>query len=480
MKRLAVLLLVLGCSKGATQQPLPKTFLFGAAIAGFQVEMGCPTVARAQCEDPASDWYAWITRPELLKDPNTHLAGTPPTGGPGFFELYDQDLARAASELHSNSLRLSIEWSRVFPVSTAGVADLRTVASQPALAYYHAVLASMKAHGLTPLVTLDHYTLPAWLHDAVGCHQNLDTCTARGWLDPRTVDEAERYAGFLAREFPEVTLWATLNEPFTAVVVAGYLLPSDSRTNPPGVSLRWTEAKRATAAMIEANARMADAVHLNAPGARVGIVYNLQAVSPKDPAKPRDVQAARDLSYLMNQMFLDGAFNGDVDLNFDGKPVHHGELAGRMDFLGINYYVRVVVEGVGSSLFPAETPYMTFNPFTLEQHWDDPTGLGEVLDFARRYGKPVFITETGYQDADDNGSAAHWIERTVAEARAARDRGVDVQGYFYWTLMDNYEWNHGMTFHMGLYGVDPNDPLKKRKPRPQAIAAFARAADSLR
>ncbi len=193
--------------------------------------MGCATLAAGQCEDRGSDWYQWITRPELLADPATHLAGTPPSGGPGFFELYPQDIARAAAELHLNALRLSIEWSRVFPSSTIGVSDLRSVASPAALAYYHAVFAAMKAHGLRPLVTLNHYTLPSWLHDAAACHQDLATCAHRGWLDPSAVGEAARYARFVAGEFPEVDLWATLNEPFTAVVLAGYLLPSDARTN---------------------------------------------------------------------------------------------------------------------------------------------------------------------------------------------------------------------------------------------------------
>src|SRR5947209_20578296 len=87
-----------------------QSFLFGTAVAGFQVDMGCPTVLRAQCEDAASDWYQWITKPELIGDASAHLNGDPPTAGPGFYELYAQDLDRAKGELHSNALRLSIEW----------------------------------------------------------------------------------------------------------------------------------------------------------------------------------------------------------------------------------------------------------------------------------------------------------------------------------------------------------------------------------
>ena len=206
----------------------------------------------------------------------------------------------------------------------------------------------MKAQGLKPLVTLNHYTLPAWLHDAAGCHADIAHCSPRGWLEPTAVAEAARYAGFVAGEFPEVELWATLNEPFTAVVLAGYLLPSDNRTNPPGVTLRWAEAKSVYRALIEAHARMVDAVRAAAPKAQVGIVYNIQAVSPKDPKKPQDVQAAKDLAYLMNEAFLNAVARGDADFGLDGKITHRDDLSGRLDFLGVNYYVRATVEGLGS------------------------------------------------------------------------------------------------------------------------------------
>ena len=430
--------------------------------------MGCPTIAAGQCEDRNSDWYAWITNPQLLADSSTFLAGTPPSQGPGFFELYPQDMARAAGELGSNALRLSIEWSRVFPVSTIGVTDLRSVASQPALAYYHAVFAAMKAHGLTPLVTLNHYTLPSWLHDAAGCHQDIEHCSPRGWLEASAVDEAARYAGFVAAEFPEVKLWATLNEPLTAVVLAGYLLPSSDRTNPPGVSLRWAEAKAVFGALVHAHARMYDAVKAAAPGAQVGIVYNLEPVSPKNAT--RDAQAAHDFDYITNRVFLNAVVNGDFDDGLSGNIVHDPSLA-RLDFLGVNYYFRATVESAGGKLFADQTPYVTFDPFTLALK-SDATGLGDALDIARSYGKPVYITETGVGDPNDDGTGAAWIAETFSQTKSALARGVDVRGYFYWTLMDNYEWNHGMTLKFGLYAVDPNDAAKARTPRAKAIAAF--------
>ncbi|MCA1826616.1 MAG: family 1 glycosylhydrolase, partial [Myxococcales bacterium] len=371
---------------------------------------------------------------------------------------------------------LSIEWSRVFPVSTIGVQDLRWIASPAALAYYHALFSAMKAHGLTPFVTLNHYTLPAWLHDAAGCHADIDHCSPRGWLEPAAPTEAARYAGFVAAEFPEVQLWATLNEPFTAVVLAGYLTPSDDRTNPPGVSFKWAEAKAVYGALVAAHARMYDAVKAAAPRAQVGIVYNVQAVSPKNPARKQDVQSAADISYLTNQMFLNAVARGDFDAGWDGRIAHRDDLAGRLDFLGVNYYIRATVEGLGSSLFPEQSPYMTFNPFSLGL-MPDAKGLSEVLDFVKGYGKPVYVTETGIEDAQDTGKAADWIATTV---KAVKESSADVRGYFYWTLMDNYEWNHGMTWKLGLYAVDPNDPSKVREPRVNAIAAFRTLAPASR
>lgn len=479
------------CSSSDATPPetfeLPKGFLFGTAIAGFQVDMGCPSQVPG-CVDPNSDWYTWVTKPELVSDSSTHVRNDPVSRGPGFYELYPQDLDRAKNELANNALRLSIEWSRIFPTSTVGIEDpsaLQAAASPTALSYYHAVFAAMKARGLVPLVTLNHYTLPSWIHDAYGCHVDLDKCTARGWLDhDKIIHEISKYAGFVAKEFGgEVDLWATLNEPLTAVVLASYLLPSDSRSNPPGVQLRIPEAKAALFTMMEAHARMYDAVKANdtvaasgdGPPARVGCVYNLEAVAPNDPSEPGDVEGAKNLSYLVNEVFLNGTIRGDVDTNLDGNTTHRDDMAGRMDFLGINYYARLVVTG-GPVLFPALSPMLKVSISSLNSYdYDYPRGIYEVVTLAKKWAIPMFITETGYEDAQDSGASAAWLVRTLAYTKRAIAEGADVRGYFWWTLMDNYEWNHGMTFHLGMYAVDPNDAQKTRRAR-KVAAAYGRIA----
>jgi beta-galactosidase len=449
--------------------------------------MGCPTVAAAECEDRHSDWYDYITKPELVSAPSLYIAGDPPSTGPGFYELYEQDLDRAAHELHNNSLRISIEWSRLFPTATDGVEGhdaLKAIASPQALAYYHALLAAMKARGLKPLVTLNHYTLPSWIHDAAGCHADIDTCTNRGWVDgARIIPEIAKYAGFVATEFgDDIDLYATLNEPLTAVVLVGYLFQTEARTNPPAVFFRTAEAKAAYKNMIFAHARMYDAVkaadHGDADGdgsaARVGIVYNLQAVKPYWEGDAQDQRGADNMSYVMNQMFLDGVAKGDFDENMDGHPVHRDDLAGRLDYLGINYYAQTIVEGTPTSLFPEVSPLITFNLISLDYDYDYPKGVYDMIMFGKRYGVPMLVTETGVSE-DQPDKIASWLVRTMSWVQRAIDEGADVEGYYVWTLMDNYEWNHGMSFKMGLYAVDKSDPHKTRTAR-SGVAAYGRIA----
>lgn len=466
----------------------PEGFLFGSAIAGFQADMGCPTLPADACEDRNSDWYQFVTSPETVQSGGAHLSGQPPSVGPGHWELYEQDYDLVKDELGHNAIRFSIEWSRVFPTATDGIEGheaLLAVADPEALAHYRAELAALKARGITPLVTLNHYTLPSWIHDGVGCHVSFADCAPRGWVDrARTVTEIAKYAGFVARELgADIDLWATLNEPF-AVVLPGYLMPSGERSNPPAVTLQHEAARTVMVALIEAHARMYDAVKAGDTGdadgdgqpAVVGLVYNMAPVKPADPQNQLDVQAAENVFYLYNLAFLNATVKGDLDEDLDGQAVHRDDLAGRMDYLGINYYTRSTVEGTADPFIPELSPLSTFNPFSLVLWEDYPRGLYEMVKLVHEdFGVPSIITENGAQDPDDDGTGPSYLVRHLTWAsRAARD-GFDLRGYFYWTLMDNYEWNHGMDIRMGLYAVDKDDPQKARVPR-QAVPAYAAIA----
>jgi beta-glucosidase/6-phospho-beta-glucosidase/beta-galactosidase len=470
---------------------MPPGFVFGTAIAGFQVDMGCPTIDASVCEDRGSDWYQWITTKRIVDNPILFMSKDPPARGPGFYELFAQDLDRAAGELHNDALRLSIEWSRIFPKPTFGVEGheaLSAIASAEGIAFYHRVFSAMRQRGLKPFVTLNHYTLPLWIHDGNACNQSLDGCIKDGhggWADPnrsRIVNEIAKYAGFVAREYgAEVDLWATENEPFSAVVLPGYLLSTPMRSTPPGLSGPWASvsgAKTAATAMIEAHARMYDAVHANdlvdADGdgtpARVGLVYAYSDIAV-DGTSDAHRRAGADAHYFFHDMFMDGIALGRLDETWDHAPGEapvRADLANRCDFIGVNYYFRFDAK---PSILPALSFVSHHVSFELLPHdfvGDAPRGIGRVLrEVGARYHLPLYVSETGAIQ-DDEVKGAGWLVDTLDEVRGAIHDGVDVRGYFPWTLMDNYEWNQGTHTRMGLYAVDASRPDKPRRPREAA------------
>ena len=459
----------------------PDGFLFGAATAGFQVDMGCPSLADEQCVDDQVDWYAYMTSEEMLALNKTHLNGDDPAKvGPGHWELYESDYDLAADKLHNNAFRMSIEWSRIFPLSTEAAEtheELLSLANPDALATYHAMFTAMRERGLEPLVTLHHYTMPLWIHDAVGCTLDIDSCKDKGWLEPvRIVNEISKYARFCAREFGgEVDLWATLNEPF-AVLLSGYLMPTEMRSNPPALMLDSDAAKTALAAMLEAHAGMTDAVReadtkdadSDGRAAMVGLIQAMAPALPADPDEPLDVQAAANIFYIWNLLFLDGAALGHEDADLDGLKTLREDWVGRLDYVGLNYKQSMRIEGFENSFVPALSPLLTLNPLSLDLNTVHPRGLYEMLQLVdQRYGLPVIITENNGQALwkNDIETEVDIIVRNLQWMLEAIADGVDLRGYFYWSFMDNIEWNHGMDVRLGLYSVDPTDPAKTRRPR---------------
>lgn len=495
-------------SSGAPASPeepvigtFPKGFAFGSAIAGFQVDMGCPTVAASTCEDRASDWYQWITTPRIVDNPILFMSKDPPAKGPGFYELYDKDLDRAAgkgtAQLGNNALRLSIEWSRIFPNPTWGVgshASLKAIASADGVAFYHKLFAAMKARGLSPFVTVNHYSLPLWVHDGNACNQSLEQCIKdgkAGWADPnraRIVNEITKYAQFVAEEYGgEVDRWATLNEPFSAVVFPSYLIATPMRSNPPGLSGPWAKvdaAKTAASAMVEAHAHMYDALKafdkVDADGdgkaAEVGIVYAFSDIVP-NTTSPEDQKAAEHAQYLLHDMFMDGVVFGRLDEGWDKgesqAPVRP-DLANRIDFIGVNYYFRMKAKP-GALPIGFVSPFLDFDPMAPLEAM--PRGIySTLMRVAQRYKKPIYVTETGTEQ-DDEPRGAAWVVQTLAETRHAIKDGADVRGYFSWSLMDNYEWNHGMNMKFGLYAVHPQTKERALRDAGEVFAEISKTRD---
>ncbi len=450
--------------------PFPSTFLWGSATAGFQVDMGCPTWDAAKCDDTASDWYQWVTTEQIIEDDALFVSGEPVSHGPGMWELFEEDAAAMAGAGLSG-YRMSLEWSRLFPDGAAAAAttveELAGYADAEAVARYHEMFAALEASNITPLVTLNHYTLPLWVHDGVACHNDPEGCTASGWVDgERILPLIALYAGFAAMEFGgEVDQWATLNEPF-ATTLSGYLLPGEDRSAPPGLLMASEQVVATLRNQIEGHAVMYDAVAANdttdadgdGSAASIGIVLNMVAITPETDSEA-DAAAAVHMDHLYHRLFLEALTTGDWDEDLDGVfDTNRPELASRLDWLGVNYYNQVVVRSWVQLL--SDIPVFDFYP---EFSWDPyPEGLGAVVDIAASYELPIIITENGTPYVEEQGVAV--LEGHLTALSEAMARGADVRGYLYWSWVDNYEWNHGFDLRFGLNALDKD--TKAREPRP--------------
>jgi beta-galactosidase len=481
----AATLFVAACDGGTPRVDFPEGFLFGVATSGFQAEMGCPTLPSWLCADTDSDWYLFATDPEMIAASGTHLSGEDPAVvGPGLWEMYPQDLDRLAYELGGNGFKMTIEWSRIFKTPTDGIegfAALRAAADARAVERYHDIFRILHQHGITPLVALNHYTLPAWLHDGVGCHQNLYSCSLRGWLDrERAVREITKYAGYAAAEFGGwVDLWCTLQSPFQTML-AGYLWPSADKSNPPALIFKSAESRQVLATLAEGHARMYDAIKANdlrdadgdgAP-ALVGVAYNMAPARPADPEDLYDRRGAENVFYLWSMSFLNATILGEFDYDLDGVAEYREDLAGRMDFVGLSYFTSIVVDGTRYPIVEDFSPLTTFDPFGLVQE-KKPEGIYEMtMQVKKEFDLPVYVVESGTDDRHDDGQAPEYLVRHLTWLQRAIQKGADVRGYFYNTLMDSFEWNLGTSWKYGLYRVDPDDPSKRRTPR-RAVDTFA-------
>lgn len=472
----------------AAARDFPRTFLWGTAIAGLQSEAG----GHPSHADRLNDWWTWSRDPANIR--SGWVSGDRIDRGPGHWSLFRKDIDLAAERLRSNAFRFSIEWSRVFPRSTSSVrvgrridlGDLRRLdrlANHAALRHYAAELRVSDRRGLEPFVTVSHFSLPSWVHDPIatrdalagrGPDEPLPRLRRGGWLDRSTVREFRKYAAYLAWKFgPRVTYWSPINEPLV-VVANGYVNVPGAFAGyfPPG-AFSFTAAIRAVLNLVRANAAAYDAIHALDRRARVGPVNNMIAFTPADPSSAADRTAAGHADYVFNRLFLNAVVRGVEDRDADGKITsgeRHPERRGKADFLGVNYYFRSRVQALGASIsdrirlldfLPTQSyrtpqsPALPACPTTCSDFGSEiyPEGFGTVLRTAGRYGLPVYVTENGIADADDDMRAAYILGHLRVLRDVMRAHQARVRGYFHWTLVDNYEWG-SYAPRFGLYGVD--------------------------
>ena len=421
-----------------TQPRFPSRFVWGAATSAYQVE-GSPLADGAG----PSIWHRFSHTPG-----RTHLGQTGDVAC-DHYRRFEEDVALMKA-LGLQAYRFSISWSRVLPEGRGRV-------NPAGISFYDRLVDRLLESGIRPMVTLYHWDLPAALEDR------------GGWLNP---DSAGWFADYAAVAFSalddRVPLWATINEPWV-VVDAGYL----HGVHAPGRCDR-AEAGRAAHNLMRAHGT---AVHAYRAGGRhgIGLVVNLE---PKEAAtdSPEDVAAAARAEAYMNRQYLDaallGRYPGELreaygqDWDARHASADFAVIGAKLDFLGVNYYTRGITRHdeagipVRSSTVPCADREYTATGWEVA-----PEALTRCLLWVKeRYGGiPLYVTENGsaFDDPDTpvNGRVedprrADYLARHVRALRVALARGVDVRGYFAWSLLDNYEWSCGYSKRFGLYQVD--------------------------
>jgi len=389
-----------------------------------------------------NDWWAWEQQPGRI------LGGDRSGDACGWWDHAEADFDLAAS-LHQNAHRLSVEWSRIQPAPDRW--------DGAALDRYRQMLRGLRERGIDPMVTLHHFTVPRWFAER------------GGWVRP---DAPERFARYAERVVPVLaefaSLWCTVNEPvsWAASAYATGRWPPGEQSVP--------RALAAVGNLIRAHAAAYRIIHRIQPQAQVGVANYFRLLDPARPGSPLDRMVAAGQDRLLNWSFLSAVTTGRVRA-FPWYAVFP-EAAGTLDFVGVNYYTRDLVA------FDPRRPMRlfgrNFHPSGCEMSDGGygeiyPEGLYRTLRRVQPLGLPVYVTENGIPDADDDQRPRFLVRHLAQVWRAIRD-GVPVRGYYYWSLVDNFEWAEGWSLKFGLVAVDPGSQVRLVRPSAAVYARICR------
>ncbi len=477
----AVVLVACGDDGGGGPPPEPLTygaigplvgeagrgsFRFGAATAATQVEESVPE----------SDWAVW-TRPvaEGGMGKGRAFVGQAARG----YSLAEEDVGRVA-DAKLEAYRFSVEWSRLEPT--------RDHWNEDAFAHYGRQLDALEQRGIRPMITIHHFSNPVWIADprdpdcaGEGAPGDGNLCGLGSAGGAQVIDEMAELAGELARRFGDrVDEWATINEPVN-YLLAGYGIGNF----PPGrvtIGNLLADFIPVVRDALTAHVAMAKAIKINdtvdADGdgvvAAVGLTLSVADFQPSADnalsSDPRDTAARDRVVYVYHQLFIDALTQGGFDPQLDGTlDEPHGDWAGSLDWLGLQYYFRTGVTGK-TTLVPVLNLTPCFGAFDLGSclppkdathcvpsmgYEFDAPGLYDVLTaFATRYPTlPLVVTEAGIA-TEVGARRSENVVRVLEQIARARAAGADVRGYYHWSLTDNFEWAEGFGPRFGLYHVD--------------------------
>ncbi len=317
------------------------------------------------------------------------------------YRLYKQDFD-ILKKLNLNAYRFSIEWSRIEPEPGQW--------STEAIEHYRIYLEQLKARGVKTMVTLHHFTTPLWMKKQ------------GGWANEKIVSSFSRFAQKMFQEYNDlVDFWITINEPFSVYALMSYLKGEwPPRRRNPILFLKVVRNQ------IRAHKKIYNAFHKQNPECKISIAKHNTFFEPFSDSWLNKI-AVKTARYFSNFFFLN-------------------RVKDHLDYIGVNYYCHARIQ------FPARVK--NENLTTTTMGWEIfPRGIYHVLQELKRYNLPVYITENGLADEKDE-HRKDFIKDHLFWIHKALGQGVEVRGYFYWSLIDNFEWAHGFDPRFGLAEVD--------------------------
>jgi len=430
----------------------PRDFLWGAATSAFQIEGATTAGGRGE-----SIWDRFCRTPGKV-----HAGDT----GDRACEHYDrfEDDLDLMVELGLRTYRFSIAWPRIQPAGIGG--------PNPAgVGFYRRLLEGLHERGIVPMATLYHWDLPQALQDR------------GGWGARETVERFVDYAAIVAEQLGDlIPMFVTHNEPWVAA-----FLGHAFGVHAPGHE-DWAEAVRASHHQMLSHGRAVPVIRsLAGPDTQVGIALNLVPAYHSGDSIA-DGAAARRMDGLQNRWFLDPVFRGEYPTDmvdeFERRlgpldavqPGDLAEIAAPIDFLGVNFYSCSRVRADPASDFFGLEVLPPQGKVTAMQWEVVPEGLRHLLERIQRdYGDvPVYITENGaaYDDAfDEDGEIddphrVQFLHDHIESLQQCLEQGINVRGYYAWSLLDNFEWAYGYDKRFGIVYVDWE--TQKRIPKSSA------------